>query len=367
MDETIVMIHGMWGGGWCWDHYKAFFEKRDYRCITPTLRYHDMNPNDEPDPRLGTVSLIEYADDLEKVIKKLDVPIILMGHSMGGLLTQILASRNLADAVVLLAPASPYGILALTPSVVRSFWSTLTTWGFWKKPGRQTFREASYSTLGVLPTDVKIEEFDRFVYESGRAAFEIGFWYLDSKKASKVDESKVTCPVLIITGTEDKITPASVVRKISDKYNEVAVYKEFENHGHWVIGEPDWEKIAEYTSDWLNKVLSIKRFEVEAHVEQRKYKRTQHHSLIAFSRSDSDSYYQGEMDNYSQGGLHFTSNVEINPGSEIIIKWIDSVPDVIGSQRIKACSAEVIWYKLRKDDFSFDIGAEFSEIAELTA
>ena len=84
MEKTIVMIHGMWGGGWCWDHYKPFLENKGYHCITPILRYHDRDPNDEPDPRLGTVSLTDYADDLEKQIRKLDVPVILMGHSMGG-------------------------------------------------------------------------------------------------------------------------------------------------------------------------------------------------------------------------------------------------------------------------------------------
>ena len=362
MDETIVMIHGMWGGGWCWDHYKSFYQKKGYRCITPTLRYHHMNPNDEPDRRLGTVSLVEYADDLEKLIRKLDSPVILMGHSMGGLLAQILASRILVDALVLFAPASPYGIMALTPSVVRSFWSTLTTWGFWKKPGRQTFKEASYSTLGVLPTEIKIEEFDKFVYESGRAVFEIGFWYFDSKKATMVDESKITCPVLIIAGSEDKITPTSVARKIADKYKEVAVYREFENHGHWVIGEPDWRKIAVYTSDWLYKVTSTKRFEAEAHIEQRKYSRTQHQIRIAFARSESGSFYQGVMLNFSQGGLHFTSDVKIKPGSQINLKWIDGLPKDIGFQRIEACRAEVRWYKQRDDDFSFDIGAQFYEI-----
>ena len=125
MDETIVMIHGMWGGPWCWDHYKAFFENKGYRCIAPALRYHAGNPNDKPDPRVGAVSLLDYADDMEMLIRGLDAPIILTGHSMGGLLAQILASRSLAEAAVLLTPASPGGILTLTPSVIRSFWSTM--------------------------------------------------------------------------------------------------------------------------------------------------------------------------------------------------------------------------------------------------
>ena len=256
MSETIVMIHGMWGGAWYWENYAGYFEEKGYHCIRPTLRFHDMEPNKVPNPQLGTTSLLDYAEDLEKEIRKLDTTPILMGHSMGGLLTQILGSRGLAKVLVLLTPASPHGIMALTPSVIRSFWSALTKWGFWRKPHRQTFNEAVYSMLHLLPGEEQKETFDKFVYESGLAAYEIGFWLFDSKRASKVDESKVTCPVLVVAGTEDRITPASVVRKVAQKYKAVSTYKEFANHAHWVIMEPGWEEIAEYILDWLDEVLS---------------------------------------------------------------------------------------------------------------
>ena len=106
MAETIVMIHGMWGTGSYWENFRDFFEGRGYRCVVPTLRFHDMDPNGLPDPRLGTTSLPDYAADLEKLIRELNVVPILMGHSMGGLLAQILGSRGLAKALVLLTPAT---------------------------------------------------------------------------------------------------------------------------------------------------------------------------------------------------------------------------------------------------------------------
>jgi len=255
VNEIIVMIHGMWGGRWCWEKYKDFFEKKGYHCISPTLRFHDVDSKEPPVPQLETASLLDYAEDLEKEIKKLDTLPILMGHSMGGLLAQILGSRGLAKALVLLTPASPHGIIALRPSVIKSFWSVLTMWGFWRKPMRQTFDEAVYSMMHLLTAKEQKELFDRFVYESGRAACEIGFWFLDPKGAAKVDESMLTCPVLVIAGAQDRITPASVVRKVAKKYRAVSVYKEFVNHAHWVIGEPGWPEITEYISDWLNQVL----------------------------------------------------------------------------------------------------------------
>ena len=72
MTKTIVMIHGMWGNGEYWENYAKYFETRGYRCVRPTLRFHDMNPEGTPDPRLGTTSLLDYAADLEKEIRKLE-------------------------------------------------------------------------------------------------------------------------------------------------------------------------------------------------------------------------------------------------------------------------------------------------------
>jgi pimeloyl-ACP methyl ester carboxylesterase len=256
MAETIVMIHGMWGTGWYWEDFRGFFERKGYQCVVPTLRFHDMDPRGIPDPRLGATSLLDYAEDLEKMIRGLHATPILMGHSMGGLLAQILGSRGLVKALVLLTPAAPHGIMALKPSVIKSFWSGLTRWGFWKKAFRPTFAEAAYSMLNLMPSESRKGIYDKFVYESGRAASEIGFWLFDSKGAAKVDETKVTCPVLIVAGEKDRITPISVTRKIAEKYKEVATYKEFSNHAHWVIGEPGWQQIAEYIEEWLRQALS---------------------------------------------------------------------------------------------------------------
>ena len=254
MADTIFMIHGMWGGPWYWENYRRFFEAEGYRCVATTLPYHHMDPRGIPDPRLGTASLLDYAEALEREIGQLGEKPIVMGHSMGALLAQILGARGLARSLVLLTPASPSGILALTPSVIKSFWTMQTTWGFWRKPMRQPFSEAAYSMLHLLPEKEQEEAYGKFVYESGRATFEIGYWLLDTRGASRVDESKVTCPVLVVAGAQDRITPASVVRKVARKYKAVSTYKEFENHAHWVVAEPHWEEVAAYAGGWLKSL-----------------------------------------------------------------------------------------------------------------
>ncbi len=129
-------------------------------------------------------------------------------------------------------------------------------YGFWKRPMRQTFNEAAYSTLQLLTVKEQQEVFGRFVYESGRAACEIGFWFLDPKGAARVDEAKITCPVLVIAGAQDRIAPASVARQVADKYKAVSTYREFADHAHWVVEEPGWPEIAEYTAGWLSQALS---------------------------------------------------------------------------------------------------------------
>ena len=101
---TIVMIHGMCCGGWYWENFSKFFSNEGYHCLTPTLRFHDVDPGADPHPQIVTTSLLDYAADLENQIRDLKTAPILMGHSMGGLLAQILGSRGLAKALVLLAP-----------------------------------------------------------------------------------------------------------------------------------------------------------------------------------------------------------------------------------------------------------------------
>jgi non-heme chloroperoxidase len=255
MSEVIFMIHGMWGGPWVWENYKSFLEQQGYRCEATTLRFHDMDPKAPPDPQLGKTSLLDYAEDLEKEIQELGVKPIIIGHSMGGLLAQILGSRGLAKALVLLTPAPPAWIWALKCSVIKSFWSVQTKWKFWNNPMRQTFDEAVYSMLDLLEDDEQKEAYEKFVYESGRAACEIGYWFFYWKKPSRIDQSKVTCPVLVVAGGKDRITPASVVREVANKYKRDSTYIEYKNHAHWVLGEPGWQEVVGCVKHWLDALL----------------------------------------------------------------------------------------------------------------
>ena len=253
MIQTIVMIHGMFGGSWCWENYRGFFEHKGYRCLTPILRYHDVDPNDEPHPNLGTVGLLDYADDIKEVICGLDEKPVIIGHSMGGLIAQILGSRGLAKSLVLLASAAPAGVSAVTLSVLKSISTEVIEWGFWRKPIKSTFESTSYSAMHLLSEAERRAAYSRYVHESGHAFFEIGFSFLDPEKAAFIDEKTIDVPVLVVAGAEDRITPSSVNRKIAHKYKDFSTYMEFPHHAHWIFGEPGWQTVAGTIHFWLTQ------------------------------------------------------------------------------------------------------------------
>lgn len=250
MSKTLLMVHGMWGGGWIWSSMRSYFEARGYTCITPDLRYHDLRPGDAPDPALGTLSLKDYVDDLEHLIKTLPEPPIAIGHSMGGMIVQLLAQRQLLSGMVLCAPAPPSDVPALSLGGIRSFLRLLTTWGFWRKPHRATYNSMLYSSLQRIPDAERRHYYDKIVHDSGRALLEMALPLFDRHKTTRVDAAKVTCPALVLAGQEDRLIPLRAMRKVAQKYGAELV--EFPGQTHWLVVEPGWQGAAQTVEQWLS-------------------------------------------------------------------------------------------------------------------
>lgn len=253
MKPGIAFIHGMWGNSSVWDSYCSYFEAKGYNCRVPVLRFHDADSASKPRPELGQVSLLEYVDDLSEELHQEASKSIIIGHSMGGLLAQMLAERQLASALVLLSPAPIAGTLHLNLSAVWCFKNIIRVRGFWRKPMRLTYEDSLHALFSKMDPNRRKELYSECVHESGKAIFEIGFPFLDKRKAARVKVAQVRCPVLIIVGKEDRITPAVVVRRLARKYGERATYRELDNHSHWLIEEPGWEGIAAYIDSWLKE------------------------------------------------------------------------------------------------------------------
>jgi non-heme chloroperoxidase len=253
MKPELFLIHGMWGRSEVWSCYKQYFEGKGYSCSTPTLRFHDVNPLSDPDPRLGRVSVSDYVEDLSRELGKMPAKPIIIGHSMGGLLAQMLAERQLASAIVLLSPAPAKGTMFINRSVLRCFKNIITKWGFWRKPALLSFADAQYALFGKIDAGNQKRLYSECVHESGRAIGEIGFAFLDGQNAAHVNAEVITCPVLILVGKEDRITPVSVVRKAAGRYGSNVTFRELDNHAHWLLEEPGWEEVVSLVDDWIEK------------------------------------------------------------------------------------------------------------------
>ena len=248
MRSPVLMIHGAFCGPWSLEGLQEKFEGAGYPVTAPCLRFHDQSP---PPAALGTTGLADYASDLEEEIKHMGAPPILVGHSMGGLLALQLASRVAVRALILLAPSAPWGTPPTTLFEIGAAQAMHLQPGYWNmvlEPNRDV---ALAHSLDKLPRHMRDDVLDRLVPESGRATFEIMSWGLDLSHASEVDADAVSAPLLFLTGSEDRINPPSTVARIAALYKDRATAEVLDDMGHWLIGEPGWEKLAQRALEWL--------------------------------------------------------------------------------------------------------------------
>ncbi len=248
------MIHGMWGRPDVWENFIPYFESLEYAVEAPALRHHAVAAG-APPAELGRVSLTDYADDIEAIIRRSGRLPILFGHSMGGLIAQQLASRGLARAVVLLAPAAPPGFAALRPGTIRVFRRLLLRWRFWSRVQRLGPTQAAYGLFHRLAPEERGRRIAAMAADSGRVLLEVALPALDRRHAARVEIARVRCPLLILAGAEDRIITRSASRRLAARYGRRARYVELEDHAHWLMGEPGWQKIAEICAEWLADIL----------------------------------------------------------------------------------------------------------------
>jgi len=252
MKDTIYMLHGMWGGGWIWENFKSFFTEKGYLCFNPNLPFHEFKNNENPHASLGKLSINDYVEFLKKDISKLEKPPIIFGHSMGGILAQILASMGSAKATVLFNPAPPQGISSFSFSALRCmklvFFKSL-----FGKPHLIKFNSMKYSAFNKIEKERHSEFYNHLSYDSSRAFLEMAIPNLSKNNIMKIDEKKVKCPMLVIGSKHDKTFPSSIVKKIAQKY-PTAEYKEFHDNAHWIIVEKNWRDVADYSEKWISKI-----------------------------------------------------------------------------------------------------------------
>jgi pimeloyl-ACP methyl ester carboxylesterase len=114
MSKTIVFIHGMFQNPGSWASWISYFENIGYRCVAPAWPFHEGEPSvlrDNPPAGLGDLSLQDIVDSVESVIANETEKPILIGHSVGGLIVQLLVNKGLADAGVAISSVAPNKML----------------------------------------------------------------------------------------------------------------------------------------------------------------------------------------------------------------------------------------------------------------
>jgi pimeloyl-ACP methyl ester carboxylesterase len=197
-------------------------------------------------------SLHDYVADLEASLQALPEKPVVIGHSMGGLIALLLCAKGLAKAGVMLTPAPPASVVAIRPSNLLAFARIQARWAWWRRPHRPTLGEALSHTFNTTDPAEGAALHASFVHDSGRALFEIALPWLDRTKAATVDPRRVTVPLLFVAAEKDKLTPPGVVRRTARQFAHVSDYVEYKGQGHWVPGQPGWDRVAAETVAWLD-------------------------------------------------------------------------------------------------------------------
>ena len=247
--KTVVFITGAWMHRSSWDKFRGAFEAAGYTTYAPAWPYLDGKPAElraNPDKRLGKLSFKDIVDHYQAIIEKLPEKPLIVGHSMGGLITQLLLDRGLGVAGIAMDPGpiagalpGPVSLLAALPPILGGPNAThLIT--------REGFAKSFANTL--TPAEQKAAYDDYVVPTSGRIFYQAALML-----GTKVNVKGRKQPLLVIAAEHDRtVTPylARAIYNIQKKAPAQTDFHQFADRSHFLAGEKGWEEVAQYTLDW---------------------------------------------------------------------------------------------------------------------
>ncbi|MGV3619827.1 MAG: alpha/beta hydrolase [Archangium sp.] len=256
--KTIVLIHGLWMTPRSWGAWVEFYEARGFTVHAPAypgleVEVEALRKDSTPIAELTVKNVIDH---LASFVSSLPEKPILIGHSFGGALVQLLLDRGLGVAGVAIDSAPVKGVLTLPWSQVKALFPVL------KSPGNKTkavpltpkeFHYAFTNTLTREESDVIHEKFA--VAGPGRIVFAGATVNFESRPDAMVDYAKADrAPLLFIAGEKDHIMPPKVNLANARKYESgVVAFKEFAGRDHFTCGEAGWEAVATFALEWAQK------------------------------------------------------------------------------------------------------------------
>jgi len=262
-NRTIMLIHGLWMTPLSWENFKKRFEGLDYNVMAPAWPGHEGDVEEvrknAPD-KIADLSLEDVVKHYKKIIDELESPAILIGHSFGGLVVQILLDMGYGSAGVGIDSAAPKGVHKLTYAELKSAFPVLSRPGNRHKAVGLTFDEFRYAFANnMFEADAK-KVYERYnIPDTGRAVFESVFDDFTSHGSTSVNyKNNKRSPLLLIAGENDHTVPAAVTKSNYDKYNEsnaITDFHEFKGRSHLIMLEEGWEEVVDYIDNWIKNTL----------------------------------------------------------------------------------------------------------------
>ena len=253
----IVLIHGLWVTALSWEHWIERYTARGYNVIARGWPGMDVSIDElRRDPAaIANIGVAEIVDHFDRIIRELNHPPVLIGHSFGGLIVEILLDRGLGAAGVAIDPAPVKGILNLPLSTLRVSFPVLRNPAKVHRSTELTPEHFHYAFTNTLTEEEAAQVFERYeVPGPARVLFQAGLANFNPRSPTRVNfDNSDRAPLLLIAGGKDHIAPASVTRanyELFSKSTAITEFKEFPERSHFTIGEPGWESVADYALDW---------------------------------------------------------------------------------------------------------------------
>jgi pimeloyl-ACP methyl ester carboxylesterase len=263
-NRPVVFVHGLWLLPSSWDRWADFFSEAGYAPLKPdwpddpeTVEKARANPEVLAGKRLG-----EIADHVSEVIAALEQKPVVIGHSTGGLLAQILAGRGLSAATVAIDPGPFRGVLPLPVSTLKVSAPILRNPLNRGRAITLTFDQFRYGWTNAIDSDDEAKRlYDEFhVAGPGVALMQMANANLNPWTEAKVDTTNPDRgPLLIIDGEKDHTVPWAIAKasyKRQKRNPGVTEITKIPNRGHSLTIDDGWREVAETALDF------VERFEV---------------------------------------------------------------------------------------------------------
>lgn len=253
--KTVIFITGAFVSNTCWDEWRTYFEGKGYNTIAPPWPYKDASVEElrarhpHNDKELALLTLKELKAHYEDIIKSLPEKPIAIGHSYGGLLTQLMVNNDLVSAGVAIHSVPPLGVFPYEFTFLKAGWKSLGIFTDIEETYMMSFEDWQYAFVNGMPLEEQQAAYDKYTIPESKTISRDAL-----SDAAKVDFKKEHVPLLITSGDTDHIIPAHLNNrnfKAYDNENSVVDYKMFPNRNHFVLGQPTWKEDADYILNWI--------------------------------------------------------------------------------------------------------------------